>query len=134
MVKFPCRCAPKKNVHRTFCYIFLCCNVAQLLKYRSLPVSVGFWYHPHLTCLLPSTFILMSRKAKSTFSFGVLSVNCKLGCNLLAACNTTLGSPLTVLTILSTYHRKNFTPIIVISHSLLSLHNLQNQTFSDMSL
>ena len=124
--KFPCWCAPKNPVHRTLCYIFL---VLQLLKIRSVPVSVGFWYYEHLTCLLPSTFILLSRKAKSPFSFVVSSVICKLSCNLLAACSTKLGLPVTVLTILSTYRRKSFTPAIVSSHSRLCWKTFRTKLF-----
>ena len=80
----------------------LYCIGLQQLKFKNMPVTVVIWYYPNLAYLLPSTFVLLSTKANSAFSLGVSSVNCKLGCKLLAACNTTLGLPLTILTISST--------------------------------
>ena len=57
LVKLPCRWAPINRVHSTLFIFLLNCNGAQLLQFRSVSVSVGFWCHLHLTCLLPSILI-----------------------------------------------------------------------------
>ena len=84
---------------------------AQPLKFRMVPVSVGFWYQPHVTFFAESTLTFKSKKAKLPLKSSSSMVNCKIGCNLLAASRTNPGLPLTVLTMSSTYLRKNFNTI-----------------------
>ena len=60
-------------------------------------------------------------------------VNCKFGCNLLAASRTNTGSPLKVLTMSSTYLRKTLTPFSARSAYCCFLLALQYHTVSSMS-
>ena len=55
----------------------LCCNGAQLRKFRTMPVSVDFWYQWQLIFLSSFRFMFRSRNARSLIPFGVSRVNCK---------------------------------------------------------
>ena len=101
------------------------CKGAQPLKIRMVPESVGFWYHPHVT--------FKSKKAKLPLLSSYFKVNCKFGCNLLAASRTNPRSPLTVLTMSSLYLRKTLTPFSARSASCCFLQAMQNHTVSAMS-
>ena len=98
-----------------------------------MPVSVGFWYHLHMTFFPESTLTFKSKKAKRLLGLNSSMVNCKFGCNYLAASRTTPGLPLTVLTMSSTYLGKIFTPFSVRSGSCYFLQVMQNHTDSAMS-
>ena len=112
----------------------IACKGAQSLKIRMVPESVGFWYHPHVRLFPESTLTFKSKKAiLPSVTISSSRVNCKFGCNLTAASRTTSGSPLTVLTMSSTYLRKTLTPISVRSASCCFLHFLQYHTVSAMS-
>ena len=76
----------------------LYCKGAQPLKFRMVPVSVRFWYHPHVTFFPEPTLTFKSEKATLPLLSSSSMVNLKFECNLLAASRTTPGSPLTVLT------------------------------------
>ena len=111
----------------------LYCKRAQPLKFRLVPVSVGFWYHPHVTFFSESTLTFKPKKAKLTLLSSSSMVNCKFGCNLLAASRTNPRSPLTDLTMTSTYLRKTLTPFTARSASCCFLQAIQYQTVSAMS-
>ena len=85
---------------------FLYCMGAQPLKFRMVPVSVGFWYHLQMTIFPESTLTFKIKKTKLPLLSSSSMVNCKLGCNLLAASRTAPGLTLTVLTMSSIYLRK----------------------------
>ena len=75
--------------------------------FQRLSISVAFWNHLQVTFFPKSTLTFKSKTTKLPLLSSSSTVNCKFGCNLLAASRTTPGSPLTVLTMSSTYLKKN---------------------------
>ena len=108
-------------------------SLSMLMKIRMVPVSVCFWYKPHVTFFPESTLTFNSKKDKLPSLSSSSMVNCKFGCNLLAASRTIPGSPLTLLTMSSTYLRKTLTPITVRSVSCCFLQVMQYHTVSAIS-
>ena len=111
----------------------LYCKGAQPLKFRMVPVSVGFWYHPQVTFFSQSTLTFKSKKVKLPLLSSSFTVNCKFGCKLLAASRTNPGLQLTFLIMSSTYLRKALTPFSARSASCCFPQAMQYHTVSAMS-
>ena len=78
-----------------------------------VPVSVGFWYQPHVTFIPKFTLTFKPKKTKLPSLLSSSMMNSKLGCNLMAASRITPGSPLTFLNKSSTYLRQTSTSFSV---------------------
>ena len=86
----------------------LCCNGAQLGKFRIMPVSVDFWYQWQLIFLSWFRFMFRSRNSKSPLPFGASRVNCRFWWREFAYSRKSRGFPFTVHTMSSTYLLNDF--------------------------